>query len=1350
MEEKICPYPGLRPFNDDESIFFKGRERNIDTIIELFEQKKFMMLTGASGDGKSSLVYAGIVPHARAGLFKAKYNNWIVADFKPERTPLDNLTSALNIHFKYDDQNQLKEELSLGFSSLTKIYKNSPFFITEDNNEWAAADDLKKKQLKRKASNLLIIADQFEEFFTNSENFIDGSASVESQTVINVLLETAKIALAEDLPIYVVCTMRSDYIGQCAAFRGLPEYIGFSQFFVPRLKRKEIQQVIEEPAQLNGDKISDRLIQRLLYDISDGLDQLPILQHALNQIWKMADNGKYEMDLIHYAKVGGLPADELPPEDRDIFAIWFAALPDFKKQLFANPSLENILNAHANELLEFSYQNFIERNPGLSDKITQEQAKTIIKTTFQCLTKIDAARAVRNRMTLQEITDIINDPSIDVKMVGKVLDIFREQGNTFIKPFITSDIHTLKTHKHTVLDITHESLIRNWDILKTWAYEEFDNWSNFQDFNKQLQRWIKSGKTSGYLLPIGPLTFFENWYDTCKPNKYWLARYSEKEHSFDEKLKHTEENLNEADSFIKNSAKKLFITRTVMKYGANKILAIFGLLILFGACTYYYFDYRKKQNDAVLAEIEQRGLDMLRSNKIKSKVKADFIIAYERLHSGSFSKVLNDLQCDTLAYDIAFEMFLKCQNVNENQRLKVNPLVYQLTDFLNKKLNSIYNDKTVQHSDIFFKRFGEFVRLCAFIKSYEKKEHSSIDTLISINVKRIYEDYLLNNLNKNDSLFSPNPIIFNSSLELVLNFSENAKDNASILISKISPFENNEAKRKFEKLYAKDKTIKITWNNSITHNAGYQELGYLYAVKGDIKRAGDCLDSILIYNNNYKSFYNLSLTEFALFILNNPTFDKESIDFILAKFEKNSNFAHLKVIRSLLNNIEPYINPWYISVDNLNEPYPNLIHYSATKSKNRIYDYYLNEIEKEVTDKNDKTYKLALYYKQRGLDYNTPSILRDKYFNLACKNYALLPKSYLEKEVVLGMEGSTDSRKIKRTVFFLYPTMIDEDNYWNPFYVYDFSKNHFFLDYLFNNDMQDSFYYSKDEWNCLQIFLYRYYEITKAARWASNDSIYYTYYDKTSNLINRNLLTKSNIDSNFIYLVQANKYFSINDTTNAILCFRKANKKIIFSSEFQKGEEGKGDVNKFLLKSLASNFAVINHTNEALLIISKLYEPYYQRNTLIATALKLQYKGLKENSFVFLDTLFKSIEKNPKYGLKIFEVNAMIGGQPMLRLNTNLIKDVEDKRKPRGLALFVRGIAHNGYYFNALQNIPEYVSSSNELELYSEILLAEVWKRLNSKQNNIYREYDYAKKSSNWLLGDEENGDDNLTYITSE
>ena len=53
------------------------------------------MVTGASGEGKSSVIYAGLVPNARAGFFKAKYSNWIVADFRPERTPLNSMSTAL-------------------------------------------------------------------------------------------------------------------------------------------------------------------------------------------------------------------------------------------------------------------------------------------------------------------------------------------------------------------------------------------------------------------------------------------------------------------------------------------------------------------------------------------------------------------------------------------------------------------------------------------------------------------------------------------------------------------------------------------------------------------------------------------------------------------------------------------------------------------------------------------------------------------------------------------------------------------------------------------------------------------------------------------------------------------------------------------------------------------------------------------------------------------------------------------------------------------------------------------------------------------------------------------------------
>src|SRR5687767_3042502 len=268
----ICPYTGLRSFTEEESLYFKGRDLQIDQISALLEQNKFLMVTGASGEGKSSLIYAGLIPNARAGFFRARYSNWVVADFRPEREPLANMAKALALTFS-SSNDTIETELRRGFSSLVDLYLNSEFYIDETDEQWHRLTADEKKERKRNGANLLIIADQFEEFFTNPENFQNETPSQDSQIVVNLLLETARIAIQRNIPIYVVCTMRSDYIGQCSAFRGLPEYIGFSQFFVPRLKRKDLKQVIEEPAILSGNRISQRLIERLVYDIAEGVDQ---------------------------------------------------------------------------------------------------------------------------------------------------------------------------------------------------------------------------------------------------------------------------------------------------------------------------------------------------------------------------------------------------------------------------------------------------------------------------------------------------------------------------------------------------------------------------------------------------------------------------------------------------------------------------------------------------------------------------------------------------------------------------------------------------------------------------------------------------------------------------------------------------------------------------------------------------------------------------------------------------------------------------------------------------------------------------------------------------------------------
>ena len=163
------PYIGLRPFSEEDSLYFKGRDEQILQLTALLEANKFLMVTGASGDGKSSLVYAGLVPNARAGFFRAIHTNWVVADFRPERTPLQNLSKTISRNLRIEDEASVEVELRRGFSSLLEVYTNSSLHCDEQSESWKAASEAEREGMHRQAANLLIVADQFEEFFTNPE-----------------------------------------------------------------------------------------------------------------------------------------------------------------------------------------------------------------------------------------------------------------------------------------------------------------------------------------------------------------------------------------------------------------------------------------------------------------------------------------------------------------------------------------------------------------------------------------------------------------------------------------------------------------------------------------------------------------------------------------------------------------------------------------------------------------------------------------------------------------------------------------------------------------------------------------------------------------------------------------------------------------------------------------------------------------------------------------------------------------------------------------------------------------------------------------------------------------------------
>lgn len=129
MTARVCPYSGLRPFTEEESIFFKGRDLHIRQIVKLLEENKMAFITGASGDGKSSMVYAGVVPYIRAGFFKAQFNNWIIADFKPQKK------SATHKYRFYALPLVAERQLFSSFPFTVKSYNKIQHNVKEQNLE---------------------------------------------------------------------------------------------------------------------------------------------------------------------------------------------------------------------------------------------------------------------------------------------------------------------------------------------------------------------------------------------------------------------------------------------------------------------------------------------------------------------------------------------------------------------------------------------------------------------------------------------------------------------------------------------------------------------------------------------------------------------------------------------------------------------------------------------------------------------------------------------------------------------------------------------------------------------------------------------------------------------------------------------------------------------------------------------------------------------------------------------------------------------------------------------------------------------------------------------------------------
>jgi WD40 repeat protein/serine/threonine protein kinase len=258
------PYRGLFAFREEDAPFFFGREEFTNRLLKAVERSPLVSLLGPSGSGKSSVMFAGVLPQVR------QWSGWLVASFRPNREPFHNLARAIVPFLQSADSgetqflkevHQLAEALAKGEVLFLHVVER----ILEKNG----------------ASHLLLVADQFEEVFTlatdneSRDRFLDlFVTTTEAQRNRGEVISTLAL------------TMRADFLGQALTFPPFAELLAEDNFLLGPMSRRELSQAIINPAQLLGVSFESGLVERILQDVGDEPGNLPLLEFALTLLWE--------------------------------------------------------------------------------------------------------------------------------------------------------------------------------------------------------------------------------------------------------------------------------------------------------------------------------------------------------------------------------------------------------------------------------------------------------------------------------------------------------------------------------------------------------------------------------------------------------------------------------------------------------------------------------------------------------------------------------------------------------------------------------------------------------------------------------------------------------------------------------------------------------------------------------------------------------------------------------------------------------------------------------------------------------------------------------------------------------
>ncbi len=588
---EICPYRGLEPFNEGDARFFFGRAGDIQRLLEKFKTTRFLAVLGASGSGKSSLVRAGLIPALKRAA-RERSRNWKICVIKPGSHPLTTL--AAHLSSLCPQQQTIQRTLDVLGDDERTLHLGVALALT-----------------KEPSARIVWVIDQFEEIFTLCKD-----EKERAPFLANLLYASA----IPDGQCSVLLTMRADFLPKCAAYRDFATRVAAQQFLVGQMDLQTLRQAVREPARLLGNQFEPGLVDTILDDLARESGALPLLEHALLEIWKRRSNRTFTLD--SYRNSGGVAG---------------------------------AIARTAEEIYE-----------GFS---ADEQV--IVRRIMMRLTHFgEGTEDTRRRAVLDELVSSSGKAEAVQRVVQKMV------GARFLTT--TWDRSTSKRY----VDVSHEALIRGWSRLRDWIDQDRAGLRLRRHITGAAENWQQSGRDEKFLFRGARLIETQEWQEVSErdlePLEREFLRESEvlEQRLLREEMERRQAELNAARKLAESERSRAEEERkradvetkraNEQQRAAKRQRAFFGafgilVLILCGLAALF----RAKNGAAVanrlevVAEMDETDADGIEA-EIYDAALADRLMAKEKLAQGDgpaafayLSRALTYRPASTLAAEIA-------------------------------------------------------------------------------------------------------------------------------------------------------------------------------------------------------------------------------------------------------------------------------------------------------------------------------------------------------------------------------------------------------------------------------------------------------------------------------------------------------------------------------------------------------------------------------------------------------------------------------------------------------------------------------------------------------------------------